>query len=148
MKSASFEKQGHLPVGLAIGFELGWKTTQLQDAAKIHCVAWNDDRVSSMDVLSFVQPDETALQLIARTRTDPLPTGVFFLGTVRPGQILEVAGPSGVGKTTLLLQVAVPTFAHAIQYNSMLCRNSRVTFSWPRRLWLRRFYRVITRGSQ
>ena len=53
----------------------------------------------------FAKPDETALQLFARTYTEPAPTGVFFLGAVRPGQILEIAGRSGCGKSTFLLQV-------------------------------------------
>lgn len=56
----------------------------------------------------FATPDETALELFARTYTEPAPTGVFFLTAVRPGQILEIAGRSGCGKSTFLLQVGAP----------------------------------------
>ena len=57
------------------------------------------------DLAAFVKPNETLLQLLARTSTEPVPTGVSFIGALRPGHILEAAGPSGCGKTSVLLQV-------------------------------------------
>ena len=57
------------------------------------------------DLAAFVKPNETLLQLLARTSTEPVPTGVSFIGALRPGHILEAAGPSGCGKTSVLLHV-------------------------------------------
>ena len=62
--------------------------------------------MSKEDLLAFVQPDETAFDLLARTATEPIPTGVFFLGKLRAGQTLEISGPSGTAKTELLIQVS------------------------------------------
>lgn len=73
----------------------------------------------SEDLRRFVLPDETALQLFARSYSEPFATGVFFLGTVRAGQIYEVSGPSNSGKTTLLLQVNSRTFGAADRLNCL-----------------------------
>ncbi|BDA43663.1 DNA repair protein XRCC2 [Coccomyxa sp. Obi] len=56
--------------------------------------------------LSNVQPDETAAQLIARTHVEPVITGLFFANVLRPGQVLELCGPAGAGKSESLIQVA------------------------------------------
>lgn len=57
------------------------------------------------DLSAFIRPDETALQLYARNYVQPVQTGISFCQTVTPGQIVEVCGRSGSGKTTFLLQV-------------------------------------------
>ncbi|EIE19399.1 Lipoxigenase, partial [Coccomyxa subellipsoidea C-169] len=57
-------------------------------------------------LLAFLQPDETAAQLIARTNVDPVNTGLFFASVLRPGQVLEITGPSGAAKSEVLIQVA------------------------------------------
>lgn len=56
-------------------------------------------------LLAFLQPDETAAQLIARTNVDPVNTGLFFASVLRPGQVLEITGPSGAAKSEVLIQV-------------------------------------------
>ena len=56
-------------------------------------------------LLAFLKPDETAAELIARTHVDPIHTGLHFASTLRPGQVLEVSGPSGAAKTEILAQV-------------------------------------------
>ena len=55
-------------------------------------------------LLAFLQPDETAAQLIARTHVEPVSTGLIFANVLRPGQVLEVCGPAGAGKTESLIQ--------------------------------------------
>ena len=62
-----------------------------------------------IDFTVFVKPDETALQLYARNYVEPVQTGIHFLPAVLPGQIVEIAGRSGCGKSTFLLQVAINT---------------------------------------
>lgn len=61
------------------------------------------------ELLSFLRPDETAAELLARTYTgEPLATGVALIdreAPLRPGQVLELAGPPGSGKTDVLVQV-------------------------------------------
>ena len=57
------------------------------------------------DLSAFIRPDETALQLYARNYVEPVNTGICFCQTVIPGQIVEICGRSGSGKTTFLLQV-------------------------------------------
>lgn len=61
--------------------------------------------MSEAELRAFVTPDESAYELIARTATEPIPLGVFFLGSLRAGQVLEISGPSGLAKSELLLQV-------------------------------------------
>lgn len=50
-------------------------------------------------------PDEAASALLARCAATPLPSGLPLVGCLRPGEVLEFVGPSGVGKTALLVQV-------------------------------------------
>ena len=60
-------------------------------------------------VQRFLAPEETAAQLLARTFVAPLRTGLPLIDrflAFRGGQVLEVAGGAGVGRTTALLQVA------------------------------------------
>lgn len=60
-------------------------------------------------LLRFATPDETAADFFARQATEALPTGVFFVDAhakLRPGNVLEVAGPTASGKTELLTQMA------------------------------------------
>ena len=48
--------------------------------------------------------------LLARVLTDPMLTGIPFVdahGALRPGQLLEVCGVGGSGKTEILMQAAV-----------------------------------------
>eukprot|EP00899_Mesostigma_viride_P025357 jgi/Mesvir1/6005/Mv00752-RA.1 len=57
-------------------------------------------------LLSF---DETASEFLARTHVEPLRTGVFFIDkcrVLRAGDVLEITGDSGSGKTEVLIQAA------------------------------------------
>lgn len=56
-------------------------------------------------LLDFLKPDETAAQFLVRTHAEPVNTGLFFAAALRPGQVLEVSGPSGTAKSELLIQV-------------------------------------------
>ena len=60
------------------------------------------------ELRSFVLPDESAYELLSRTVTEPIPSGVFFLGSLRAGQVLELAGASGTAKSEVLVQVICP----------------------------------------
>lgn len=58
---------------------------------------------------AFLRPDETAAEFLARTHVEPLMTGLPLLDhhvSIRPGQVVEVAGPAGSGKSDVLVQVA------------------------------------------
>lgn len=58
-----------------------------------------------MDLEAFAAwTDETAAQLLGRCCVDPVGTGVFFLGALRAGHVLELSGPSGCAKTETLVQ--------------------------------------------
>ncbi len=60
-----------------------------------------------MDVSTFAAlADETAAQLLARSCVDPVSTGVYFIGAVRAGHVLEISGPSVAAKTETLVQVS------------------------------------------
>ena len=62
------------------------------------------------DLLAFLEPQETASALLARTFVEPLRSSVPIIDQhvlLRPGHILEVAGPAGSGKSQILLQVDV-----------------------------------------
>ena len=61
------------------------------------------------DLLDFLKPDETAAQFLARTHVEPISTGIFFAASIRPGQALEICGPSGTAKSEILIQVGLPT---------------------------------------
>ena len=59
-------------------------------------------------LLRFVQPDETAAEFLQRHVREALPTGITLVDqhvTFRPGQILEVLGPSASCKSEFLIQV-------------------------------------------
>ena len=60
-------------------------------------------------LLAFLKPDETAAELIARTHVEPIHTGLPFASILRPGEVLEVSGPSGAAKTEILTQVGAPS---------------------------------------
>ena len=57
-------------------------------------------------LLDFLKPDETAAEFLARTHAEPINTGLFFAHSLRPGQVLEICGPSGTAKSEILIQVA------------------------------------------
>ena len=80
--------------------------------------------MSEAELRAFCRPDESAFDLLARTATEPIPTGVFFLGSLRAGQILEVTGSSGTAKSELLIQVqAIPQdFPCWTRWISMIAR--------------------------
>ena len=61
--------------------------------------------MSEAELRAFLQPDETALELLARTVSEPVQTGIWFVGALRTGQVLEIIGQSGSAKTELLIQV-------------------------------------------
>lgn len=59
-------------------------------------------------LLAFAEPDESAEDLFRRTHVEPLRTGVPFIDeaySLRPGQGLEILGPTTSGKTEILIQV-------------------------------------------
>jgi ABC-type phosphonate transport system ATPase subunit len=59
-------------------------------------------------LVSWLQPDETAADLLARTVTEAIASGVPAIDMhtqLRPGQVLEIVGPTGSGKSEILLQV-------------------------------------------
>ena len=61
------------------------------------------------EYVAFLGPDETAYDLFARVVIDPVRTGVPFLDQavfLRPGHVVEVAGPSGCAKSEVLVQVS------------------------------------------
>ncbi|KAL4434432.1 hypothetical protein ABPG75_000873 [Micractinium tetrahymenae] len=75
------------------------------------------------ELAAFLAPDETAASLLARTFVTPLRTGLPLVDrftSFRGGQLLELAGAAGCGRTTALLQVAVtcilPEVAGGVPY--------------------------------
>ena len=56
------------------------------------------------ELRAWLRPNETAAQLLQRTHIEPVPTGILFLGSVRPGTVTEIAGGTGTGKTACLIQ--------------------------------------------
>jgi len=57
---------------------------------------------------SFLEPQETAAELLARTFVAPLRSGVPVIDqhtALRPGHVLEVVGGPATAKSELLLQV-------------------------------------------
>ncbi|KAJ9532243.1 hypothetical protein QJQ45_003969 [Haematococcus lacustris] len=63
--------------------------------------------LSLMEVLAFLAPDETAGDLLSRLHRERLVTGLPFLDQHLPGMLLEVCGPTGSGKSEVLIQVVV-----------------------------------------
>ena len=72
------------------------------------------------DLAAFLRPDETAAQLLARCRVEPLDSGVAFLGALRPGQVVELVGPSGSAKSDTLLQARAPAAAAAARNTKII----------------------------
>jgi RecA/RadA recombinase len=59
-------------------------------------------------LLEFITPDETAAEFFRRQGQEAVATGLSFIDAhlkLRPGQILELAGPAGSAKSELLIQV-------------------------------------------
>jgi hypothetical protein len=59
-------------------------------------------------LLRYATPDETAADFLSRQVSEAVSTGLFCIDQhvkLRPGQVLELAGPTGTGKTELLAQV-------------------------------------------
>jgi ABC-type phosphonate transport system ATPase subunit len=86
-------------------------------------------------LLAFLQPDETAAELIARTHVEPISTGLFFASTLRPGQVLEICGSSGAAKSEVLTQVlksarsvSKPSLHQYVADSSKVCRLSQHKF--------------------
>lgn len=66
-------------------------------------------QLTEQDVYEFLEPDESAADLLARLRHETLHTGLAFLDqhvAIRPGSLLEISGPVGSGKTSILLRVS------------------------------------------
>lgn len=66
--------------------------------------------------MQWVTPDETAAQFFTRHSQEAVPTGLPLLDahlTLRPGVVLELAGPTGAAKTEILLQVRDPVLMPA-----------------------------------
>ena len=62
------------------------------------------------EVLRFLAPDETASQFFLRAAGEHIQTGLGLIDnnlSLRPGVVLEAAGPHGSGKTELLLHAAL-----------------------------------------
>lgn len=59
------------------------------------------------DLLAWMQPDETAAEFLRRTVTESLSSGIALVDqhtSLRPGQVLEIVGRTGSGKSELLMQ--------------------------------------------
>lgn len=58
-------------------------------------------------LLSFLQPDESMRDFLSRTFVEPLRTSLPFIDSaaIRPGNVVEICGASGSGKTEILTQV-------------------------------------------
>ncbi|KAG1672366.1 hypothetical protein FOA52_010984 [Chlamydomonas sp. UWO 241] len=70
---------------------------------------------SRESLLALLTPHESAADLLARGTRESLPTGVELLDaqlTLRPGVVLELAGPHGSGKSEVLLHMAVRCLLH------------------------------------
>jgi hypothetical protein len=71
--------------------------------------------LTKQQLLRFVAPDETAAEFFARQVAEAVPTGVACVDRhvrLRPGQVLELVGPTGSGKSELLAQVGAGRGAH------------------------------------
>lgn len=69
------------------------------------------------EVLAFLRPDETAAEFLARSYVASLPTGVPLIDgfvSLRAGNVLEVSGPHGSGKSEVLVQVRQPGSSWAL----------------------------------
>ena len=67
------------------------------------------------DLARYLAPNESAAQFLKRRRREQQPSGFAFIDAavaLRPGTVLEVAGPHGAGKTDVLLHVSSLTAAH------------------------------------
>ncbi|KAI8465181.1 MAG: hypothetical protein J3K34DRAFT_525600 [Monoraphidium minutum] len=65
--------------------------------------------LSKEELLRFVTPDETAAEFLGRQVSEAVPTGVLCIDQhvqLRPGQVLEIVGPTGTAKSELLAQIA------------------------------------------
>lgn len=63
--------------------------------------------LSKQQLLRFVAPDETAAEFFARQASEAVPIGAPCIDQhvrLRPGQVLELVGPTGSGKSELLAQ--------------------------------------------
>lgn len=61
------------------------------------------------DYALFLEPDETAFDLFARIVVEPFYLGIPFLDqaiSLRPGQVIELSGPSGTAKSDILVQAS------------------------------------------
>lgn len=61
-------------------------------------------------------PDESLLDVLQRASREQVHTGFALLDralSLRPGRVLELAGPAGCGKSELLLQVCTAGFVYA-----------------------------------
>ena len=64
------------------------------------------------DALAFISADETAYEYLTRALVEPLTSGVAFIDArhpepaLKPGEILEIVGAGGTGKTELALEIA------------------------------------------
>lgn len=70
------------------------------------------------DVLRFLLPNETAGAFFWRIRAEQRHTGLRFVDdhiSLRPGTVLEVAGPHGAGKTEFLIHVGLGRIAPRTQ---------------------------------
>jgi len=64
--------------------------------------------LTKQQLLRHVTPDETASEFFSRQVSEAVATGVFCIDQhvkLRPGQVLEMVGPTGTGKSELLAQV-------------------------------------------
>lgn len=80
--------------------------------------------LSRAQLLRFATPDETAAEFFARQVSEAVPTGVAPIDAhvkLRPGQVLELAGPTGTGKSELLAEVRPRCFAPPLHLHRCTC---------------------------
>ena len=76
---------------------------------------------------AFLEPDETAYDLFARIVVEPVRTGVPFLDQavfLRPGRVVEIAGPSGCSKSEILVQVSGRYASRQLLPRSSVCHST------------------------
>ena len=82
--------------------------------------------------LRFLRPDESARAYLERALTEPLSSGIPWLDArapepaLRPGEIIEIVGQGGSGKTEIALEIAtnavLPAERRGVRYRGSEAR--------------------------